>query len=1037
MSLPEPPYFFDEEALLDRLTAGVIESGRDVVFITGAPLTGPTLEGGPGVADVSGVTELIRNHFSSSPARLADLNTQLENTSNPYQTAFAFLTGRRGQDVANRIIRQAVWMARKDFDPEKIEALSHLSDDDLKLFENDIAAWNLSPAVEALGQLIALEPTRFGRAVITSNFDPLIQVAIKRAGGEAWRTALHGDVALGVSSADGCEIIHIHGFWRGSDTLHTGNQLLQKRPKLAGSLLDLLAGKTVVVMAYGGWEDVLTNALGTLVSNPAAFPEIVWTFFSREPNLGDHLKSVLGPGMDRNRVTFFSGIDCHTFMPRLVAEWQGIAIQRAAQTVSPTPAVALPVTGPRAPASLLPALDCDRPPSVETWVGRASELETLVKSNAKFVAICGIGGQGKSALAATYVKKVECGETTFQHWDWRDCREEGDRLRSQVIAAITRLSDEEFHTSQLAQAKDADLIEVFVRLSLERKVVFIFDNVDHHVDLENRTLVGFLDQLVKAFCRAPTRSRLVITCRPQIQQETVSGITLPMPGLSLSEAEELFAKRLGAHSENPADIATAHRLSAGHPFWLDLMAAKVASSPNNTLKSILEDVRRGRDDAPDFLSPMWNGLNERDRTVLRGMAEIVRPENEATIADIVSSKLNYNKFNRSMRSLISLNLIVVKREKNAPDLYDLHPLVRQFVRRAHVPAERVGFITLVLSHYDALTKRIAKMLGVHMPFSMLEHWSQKAEIQIEAGQISNAFSTLHEVHSALIGGGHLEEFVRVSRKLFEAVDWQAGPDISNHFDEVLSDLVSCLDATEQFADADDLLERYAATIPEKTARYIKYCNVRCHSFWQRGMYDQAIQWGRRGNDLKKTSNVDTHFDCEHNLALATRDGGDPETALKLFLGSTELDRLLSAGSTGGNESEEFSAPLFGNVGRCLFMMGRLDQSLVCLQRSAILLEDDKSSNRLENQAFARQWIAECLIASGDAEGAVPFLVSAEDILKSALPIQARVARALLDTLPNSLVNLAPEDAHRSVKRWLQKPIVTLIVNDNCSTAAAV
>ncbi len=930
-------------------------------------------------------------------------------------------------------------MARKDFDPDKSEALCHLSDDELKAYENDLAAWHLNPAVEALGQLIALEPTKFGRAVVTSNFDPLIHVAIKRAGGEAWRTALHGDVALGVSSADGCEIIHIHGFWRGSDTLHTGNQLLQKRPKLAGSLLDLLAGKTVVVMAYGGWEDVLTNALGTLVSNPAAFPEVIWTFFSREPQLGDHLLSVLGPGMDRNRVTFFSGIDCHTFLPRLVAEWRCIAVQRSDQAVSLPPPITHSAAGAGTgnPAPLLPALDCDRPPSVETWVGRDFELATLVNSNAKFVAICGIGGQGKSALAATYAKRVELGKTTFQHWDWRDCREEGDRLRSQVIAAITRLSGEEFQTSQLAQAKDADLIEVFVRLSLERRVVFIFDNVDHHVDLEKRTLVGFLDQLVKTFCRSPTSSRLVITCRPQIQQETVAGITLDMPGLSLSEAQELFSKRLSAHSEDPTDIATAHRLSAGHPFWLDLMAAKVASGPNNSLKSILEDVRRGRDDAPDFLSPMWDGLTERDRTVLRGMAETVRPENETTIADIVSSKLNYAKFKRSMRSLISLNLIVVKREKNAPDLYDLHPLVRQFVRRAHVPAERAGYITLVLGHYDAMTKRIAKMLGVHMPFSMLEHWSQKAEIQIEAGQVSNAFSTLHEVHSALIGGGHLEEFVRVARKLFETVDWQKGPDVSKHFDEVLSDLVSCLDATEQFADADDLLERYAATIPEKTARYIKYCDVRCHSFWQRGFYDQAAVWGRRGDDLKKISNVDTPFDCEHNLALATRDGGNPEAALNLFLGSKELDRLLSAGLTGGQEAEELGAPLFGNVGRCLFMMGRLDQSLICLQRSAILLEEDKSSHRLGNQAFARQWIAESLIAAGDAEGAIAFLVSAEDILKSTLPVQARAVRKLLDKVSMNVGKVAPEDAHRSVKRWLQKPVVTSIINDNSSTAAAV
>ena len=50
----------------------------------------------------------------------------------------------------------------------------------------------------------------------------------------------------------------------------------------------------------------------------------------------------------------------------------------------------------------------------------------------------------------------------------------------------------------------------------------------------------------------------------------------------------------------------------------------------------------------------------------------------------------------------------------------------------------------------------------------------------------------------------------------------------------------------------------------------------------------AIEWGEKGVDLKKQTNVDTVFGSEHNLALARRDAGEIEAALAHFLGEAEL-----------------------------------------------------------------------------------------------------------------------------------------------------
>ena len=95
--------FYDFDALVERLTKGVMESGREVVFVVGAPLTAASGPNTDGVFDVAGVTELIRSQFNSQPGQLAILDQKLGSSENKYQEAFKFLIGRRGQDAANTL----------------------------------------------------------------------------------------------------------------------------------------------------------------------------------------------------------------------------------------------------------------------------------------------------------------------------------------------------------------------------------------------------------------------------------------------------------------------------------------------------------------------------------------------------------------------------------------------------------------------------------------------------------------------------------------------------------------------------------------------------------------------------------------------------------------------------------------------------------------------------------------------------------------------------------------------------------------------
>ncbi|RWP82053.1 MAG: hypothetical protein EOR12_32350 [Mesorhizobium sp.] len=1003
---------FDNEALLFRLHEALNRSDKEVVFIVGAPLTAPH-SGEIGVADVKAVVELIRSEFPEHSRHRERFETSVVESLNPYQAAFDFLSGNAGQGAANRIVKEAVAQALiSSGSNDWSGAIRKLTDDDLKALDHDTAIWHLSPGVSALGTLIARFPGRFGKILITSNFDPLIEVSVRRSGGSAWRTSLSVDGSIRQSEAEGCQVIHIHGYWYGSDTLHTTRQLLQNRPTLKNDLLARLQDKIVVVIAYGGWPDIFTGALGGIVSNDNLFPEILWTFHSDQPSLGEHLRATLQPGIDRNRVTFYKGIDCHAFLPELLSLWEENPPPEASEADTATKIM------PRDRARLfrLAPIECDRPPSIEIWVGRENELRALETSKAKVVIICGMGGEGKSALASRYIGTLDEQENAYRLWDWRDCKEQRDRIRTQIVEIIVRFSEGRVSADDLTEADDAELVEVLIDQTSDAKAILVFDNVDSYIDLENRRFIGLLDTLVHGISTSESTSRVVLTCRPDVQYPSSSVITLAIKGISVEEATELFAKRAPTVIIPDEDIREAHTRTNGHAFWLDLLAVQVTKIPGTTLRKLLNDMRRGRDDGPDILSPLWDKLAPREQTLLRFMAEAVRPETVNMVEGFVASQLNYQKFSKALRSLIALNLIVVKPEADAPDLYDLHPLVRQFVRTKFERAERSGFIRVVLNQYDIIIGKIEALLGINMPYPMLERWSQKAELQVAAGLFEEAFETLTKIEDAFIGGGHVQEFVRVGRLLFEAIDWETAPTKHSQFDNIVGAMVEALDQLGDPESADSMLTRYESTIPQKTARYINFCNVRAYSYWMRKDFEQAIEWAQKGVTLKSETNVDTEFDCEHTLALAQRDAGQPAVAIEYLRNNCDVADIIT-----GADGVPASAPMYGNVGRCLYLMERFDDALACYRKSLTILETESASTTKSNRAYGRRWVGQIFAERGEAETAEAFLMDAIQTLGSSAPLRVRELYLELEKVRAAGAPVMSEaKATRIVNNWMRE-----------------
>ena len=383
--------------------------------------------------------------------------------SSRYQDAMRFVIDCRGQDTLKELIRNAVLRAR---------ARPIVPFSDLDGAEKDVNGWYLRPAVEAVGQLVVEHPRTFSEPMLTSNFDPLLEISIRKAGGKSMGIFLAADGQFSnVLAPDVSKVVHFHGYWRGGDTLHAPSQLTRNRPQLKGGLRNLLRETTLVVMAYGGWSDVFTRTLVDVISEQTEQLNVLWTFYSdneedislRNRTLLDQFAPLAG-----QRVLFYKGIDCHVLLPRLrqklVSSKVSVVARASSQASEPITEESDSERG-------------DSPPQTPAWVGREFELRLMLSSSARVITITGIGGTGKSTLAAKYLQQRQsAGE--IAHWYWADCREKRDTLRTQLVRMVERVSRGEIRGAQLRESDSESVVEILLNLLESTRAVLVFDNID-------------------------------------------------------------------------------------------------------------------------------------------------------------------------------------------------------------------------------------------------------------------------------------------------------------------------------------------------------------------------------------------------------------------------------------------------------------------------------------------------------------------------------------------------------------------------------
>ena len=647
---------------------------------------------------------------------------------------------------------------------------------------------------------------------------------------------------------------------------------------------------------------------------------------------------------------------------------------------------------------------CDSPPTNLKWVGRASELQQISNPNFKVVFITGIGGQGKSGLASHYVRNIVGLGDEYEYWDWRDFKEEGYRFNTKIISIIERLTYGKISAAMLKDQISEELIDTLFHYLGNRRIVFVFDNIDRYIDSKTLLPTDGVGKLVDLALTKEHNCRFIFTCRPYIRYVGVGFNDLNLDGLTLQNTIELFEKyKLQMKSGDVIDLAKqSYQLTGGHSLWLNLIAAQALRGKDTAIR-FLDGIKFNSTyvlPSDNFsvlseyvLKTVWDNLSQNQRILLRGMSEMVRAETEANLAKMLNNVLHYSKFKKALEILKALNLIVMKSSLNDPDLLELHPLVKSFIVNKYNLQERTKYIQILVEYYNRFIVVFRKEID-SLTIGNLEAWVDKIELNINEENYQSALISLEEVDSPLFVSGRNEEYLRVAHLLFTKLNL-LDPN-TRKYKYFYSQFERYIKTSIEFGISDEVVIQLGKFEKSCTGReMIEYYDYKCYNDWFQQKFEDAIKWGQRYWDNLKT--YEPNCGIPHTLLLSWRDSGEPENvkkALNGFLQSETLKEILS----GSSLRMELGHAFYGNIGRCLWYQKQMDSAMICYKKSLQLLNSSKLDITGLNKGYAYQWIADILMEKHDHDNASLFYRNALVQWSRASPLRARIIQEKLSRI---------------------------------------
>ncbi len=302
--------------------------------------------------------------------------------------------------------------------------------------------------------------------------------------------------------------------------------------------------------------------------------------------------------------------------------------------------------------------------------GRAQELSHLQKwiteDGCRLVGIFGMGGQGKSALAATLARTIAEGPPApglgFQRILWHSL------LNAPPLAEVMQewlylLSDQTI--TSLPASLDQQFNQLLDQLRPQRTLL-ILDNLESILQSDGRS--GYYrpgyeayGQLARRLAQGDHPGCLLITSRewPQdlihLEEESPAVRTLALAGLSAEAGRQVMAAQ-GIGGEAPALAAFVQHYS-GNPLALNLAAQTAQDLFDGDITAFLDADTLIFDDIRDVLDQQFARLSPVEREIMGWLAVAREPISYAALRDLLAQPPSPRAMLESIRSLQRRSLL--------------------------------------------------------------------------------------------------------------------------------------------------------------------------------------------------------------------------------------------------------------------------------------------------------------------------------------------------------------------------------------------
>ncbi len=305
------------------------------------------------------------------------------------------------------------------------------------------------------------------------------------------------------------------------------------------------------------------------------------------------------------------------------------------------------------------------------FYGRQSELAHLHKwigeDGCRLVGIFGIGGQGKTTLAATFVRELTASPQPrpglkFERIIWQSL------LNAPPFAEVVQewlyiLSDQTVTSLPTSLEQQFSQLLDYVR---QQRCLLVLDNLESILQADGRGghyRPGYepYGQLVQRLVAGKHQSCLLLTSREwphdlaKLEEDTATVRCLPLAGLPATAGRQMMEER-GAIG-NPAELATLVQHYSGNPLALKLVAETVQSLFDGNVPAFLEAETLVFDDIRDILDQQFARLTPLERELMVWLTIVREPITYTDLRNLLAQPPAARLVLEAMRSLQRRSLL--------------------------------------------------------------------------------------------------------------------------------------------------------------------------------------------------------------------------------------------------------------------------------------------------------------------------------------------------------------------------------------------